>query len=105
MGRKTFLIAALAIFVILAFIIPNNEYEGVLDNPITYDSTELKKHNLYICEGHYFEWCNEQSICPHCNEKLTVTNLWDYYKKLECEDCKRFFEENYNQFLANSSTQ
>jgi hypothetical protein len=67
------------------------------DAPI-YDSTELKQDSIYICDNHFFEWCTEESSCAHCNENLTRFSLWDYYKKLECEDCKNFFEENYYLF-------
>lgn len=105
MGRKTFSIAVVSVFIIMAFIIPKKEHTSTLEQPISYDSTELKKHTIYICEGHFFEWCKEPSICQHCNENLVETNLWEYYKKLECEDCKKFFEENYRQFSNRNNAQ
>lgn len=106
MGTKSFIISVIVIFAILAFIIPSTKPATITQNtPITYDSLTLKKYSIYICEGHFFEWCKEPSVCPYCNEKLTSTNLWDYYKKLECEDCKKYFEENYRSFSKSEESQ
>ncbi len=106
MGTKSFLISVLVIFTLLAFIIPKKQQSNTtLKAPIAYDSLTLKKYNVYICEGHFFEWCKEPSVCPYCNEKLTPINLWDYYKKLECEDCKKYFEENYRTFSKSDESQ
>ncbi len=64
-----------------------------------YDSISLSQDSIYICEEHYFEWCKEASICPYCGEPLHHVDLWTYYKILECEDCKKYFEDHYEDFL------
>ena len=64
-----------------------------------YDSIELSKDSIYICEEHYFEWCKEASICAYCGEPLDHIDLWTYYKILECEDCKKYFEDHYEDFI------
>ncbi len=66
------------------------------------DSNKLKQDTIFMCDGHFFEWCNEESSCAHCNEALKPISLWGYYKKLECEDCKKFFEDNYPKFISGS---
>lgn len=99
MGRKKLALIVVILVGIIALIIPSNK--GIAQNIETpsYDSTVLKTQFIFVCEGHFFEWCNEEVNCGYCNEPLTKMNLWDYYKKLECEDCKTFFDENYPSFI------
>jgi hypothetical protein len=105
MGKAVFLTISLLIISNLSFsLVGNNEGSWLSQNLDVYDSVQLKKDSVYICEGHFFEWCKEPSTCAHCNEQLSAISLWDYYKKLECEDCKRFFEENYNRLKTNNTT-
>lgn len=65
-----------------------------------YDSVELSADSIYICNEHYFEWCKEQAVCAYCGEALVKTDLWSYYKLLECEDCQKFFDDHYEQFKS-----
>lgn len=67
---------------------------------VEYDSVQLVKDSIFICDEHYFEWCKEPASCPYCGEELEKTDLWSYYKLLECEDCKQFFDEHYEQFKS-----
>lgn len=62
------------------------------------DSVQLKQDSIYICNNHFFEWCTKESFCAHCLEKLEKVSLWAYYQKLECEDCKEYFFQNYLKF-------
>ncbi|MGB0851356.1 MAG: hypothetical protein ACPGTP_08905 [Bacteroidia bacterium] len=100
MGRSTFIIVFVSLIVLIAAVVPEErQFDIVLDSSPK-DSTELKKTEIYICKGHYFEWCTESSTCAHCNEYLEKINLWEYYQLLECEDCQKFFEENYSNFIG-----
>lgn len=101
MGRYTFIIIFFGLIGLIAAVVPSDaemNHNATVDVVPT-DSTELKKHDIYICRGHYFEWCTEASYCGYCNEALEQVNLWEYYKILECEDCQKFFEENYTEFI------
>ena len=101
MGRYTFIIVFFGLLALIAAVVPE-EHQGhsrIIETSDPNDSTELKTHDLYICKGHYFEWCHEASTCAYCNEDLEKVNLWEYYKLLECEDCQKFFEENYPKFI------
>ena len=62
------------------------------------DSTQLMQDSIFICNDHFFEWCTNESFCAHCHQKLEKISLWAYYQKLECEDCKEYFFENYLKF-------
>lgn len=99
MGRKKIVFTVLILFGIIALLIPSNKGLAQSVEPQTYDSTELKSQFIYVCEGHFFEWCNEEVNCGYCHEPLKKMNLWEYYKILECEDCKAFFDENYPSFI------
>jgi hypothetical protein len=83
----------------MSLVIPKDTSISEVQQDVVYDSTVLKTQHIYICDGHYFEWCNEASFCGHCNEPLNKIDLWSYYKKLECEDCQKFFEDNYETFV------
>lgn len=91
---------------ILGLVVLGSWMSGPLSNPSTsisgveYDSVELAKDSIYICDEHYFEWCKEPAICPYCGEALQMTDLWSYYKLLECEDCQKFFDDHYEQFIS-----
>jgi hypothetical protein len=101
MGRYTFIIVFFGILGLIAAVVPSSTdmNQGFMQMVEPSDSTELKQHDIYICRGHYFEWCNEASSCGYCNEALEQINLWEYYKILECEDCQKFFNENYTKFI------
>lgn len=73
-----------------------SEYEETID--IIPDSIQLMQDSIYICQDHFFEWCAKESICAHCHKQLVKISLWEYYQKLECEDCKEYFFENYLKF-------
>ncbi|NNJ55912.1 MAG: hypothetical protein HKP14_07260 [Bacteroidia bacterium] len=83
----------------VAFILSSHHVKAQNIESPEYDSTVLKSQFVYVCEGHFFEWCNEEVNCGYCNEPLQKMDLWAYYKKLECEDCKSFFDENYPSFI------
>lgn len=101
MRKHRFFLVIVGLFLLVAAVVPRdtemNHYAEVYSTPT--DSTELKKHDIYICQGHYFEWCTVASHCGYCNEALEKVNLWEYYKLLECEDCQKFFEDNYTKFI------
>ena len=100
MGRYTFIIVFLGLITVIAAVVPSeNEFNGALQ-VVPSDSTELMKHEIYICRGHYFEWCSEPSNCAYDNEALEKVNLWEYYKLLECEECQQFFNDNYPKFVG-----
>ena len=69
------------------------------NDTLVLDSSVLSQDSLFVCEEHYFEWCKVENICPYCEEPLKKIDLWTYYKKLECEECKQYFEEHYLDFI------
>ena len=68
MGRKKVAFVILSLLGIIALVIPSNN--GLAQNIETpsYDSTELKAHFIFVCEGHFFEWSNEEVNCGYCND-------------------------------------
>jgi hypothetical protein len=109
MGRITYLIVFFGLIGLIAAIVPqeeNNHPSSLLDVTISpNNSVSLKKHHIFICKGHFFEWCREESVCGYCQEPLEKVNLWEYYKLLECEDCQKYFEDNYPLFIETNNTQ
>ena len=99
MKYKNVAIIVLVLLGLFTLVIPSEKGYAQDIEPVEYDSTELKSHFIYVCDGHFFEWCNEEVNCGYCNEPLKKIDLWEYYKKLECEDCKTFFDDNYPSFI------
>jgi hypothetical protein len=100
MGRYSFIIIFFGLIGLIAAIVPEQrEFSVEVITDVPKDSVTLIKDSVYICKGHFFEWCTEPSTCGYCNENLEQVNLWEYYKLLECEDCQKFFEENYYKFI------
>jgi hypothetical protein len=100
MGRSTFIIVFFSLLGLIAAVIPDDPHVDIMLRIEPKDSTELKTQEIFICRGHYYEWCTDSSSCAHCNETLERVNLWEYYKLLECEDCQKFFKENYENFIG-----
>lgn len=97
-GRK---LGGLIATVLIAFVFTSNASAAEKAwCQIDYDSTELKKDSIYICLEHYFEWCSESSICAYCEEPMHKIDLWSYYVLLECEDCKQYFIDHYEEFKS-----
>ncbi|PCJ63954.1 MAG: hypothetical protein COA58_15100 [Bacteroidetes bacterium] len=101
MGRYTFIILFFGIIGLIAVVVPHESQVNGIFITRQNDSTELKKQSIYICKGHYFEWCDNASNCSHCSEPLTQLNLWEYYTLLECEDPQKFLEDNYQKIIQN----
>lgn len=100
MGRYSFIIIFFGLIGLIAAVVPESrEFKVELEIGVPKDSSTLIQDTIYICKGHFFEWCTEPSTCGYCNETLDEVNLWEYYKLLECEDCQKFFEENYYKFI------
>ena len=100
MGKYSFIVVFLGVLGLIASVVPR-EHEILNYADIEpKDSSMLKTYTIYVCEGHFFEWCKEPSTCAYCNESLDEINLWEYYKILECEECQTFFDENYSKFIS-----
>ena len=100
MGRYRFILIFLGLIGLIAAVVPKQkEFSIAVITDVPKDSISLVKDSLFICKGHYFEWCNDPSTCAYDNEVLEKVSLWEYYKLLECEECQKFFEDNYYKFI------
>jgi hypothetical protein len=100
MGRYSFIVVFFSLLGLVAAVVPEQKsFDVGIVTDVPKDSSTLAQDTIYICKGHFFEWCTEPSTCGYCNESLDKTSLWQYYKLLECEECQEFFDENYYKFI------